>query len=86
MEKFFLKDHVMGPYSGIHYGRPGDEVIIVSDHTDMVIAECAGRRFPVKKELLTSEKVIVIKDKPVSDPVPTKRKPTKKKSLTNKLF
>jgi hypothetical protein len=50
-EKYLAKD-IIGPYSGIVYGRQGEKVKVLNDSQVMVLVEQGGARYYVRMENL----------------------------------
>jgi hypothetical protein len=90
-EKQLTKD-IIGPYSGIVYGRKGDKVKVINDSSEMVLVEQGSGRYHVRMENLVNveESVPLENDLPVGDnkketvkPVQSKQysRPSVKKSI-----
>lgn len=89
-EKFLSKD-IIGPYSGIVYGRKGDKVKVINDSAEMVLVEQGDNRYHVRMENLVNvdQSVPLENDLPeetkkeVVKPVQTKQysRPSVKKSI-----
>lgn len=88
-EVMFLKKDVVGPYSVKLFGQRGDQVLIVSNHDDVMIVEKADVRFTVRTEFLSPDPIendTEARTVQMSTAPKTKKRPSKRKSITNKLF
>jgi hypothetical protein len=82
-EKQLTKD-IIGPYSGIVYGRKGDKVNVINDSTEMVLVEQGSVRYHVRMENLVNvdQSVPLENDLPVGEDKKETVKPVQSKQYS----
>lgn len=80
-EKQLTKD-IIGPYSGIVYGRKGDKVKVINDSTEMVLVEQGSDRYHVRMENLVN----VDQSVPLENDLPVETKKETVKPVQSKQY